>query len=83
MWSAALKGSGRPQGKGRKGAFQVAVHLSTLEAGAAAAGSWLGRGHRSRWGPIRALVPSSPARVASALPSSRLYWAVTCPVSLL
>ena len=60
MRSAVPKGRAWLPGKGRKGAFQAAVHLSTLEAGAAAAGSWLGRGHCSRGGPIRALVPSSP-----------------------
>ena len=83
MQSAALKASGWLQGRGRKGALQAAMHLSTLEAGAAAAGSWLGRGRCSRGGPIRALIPSTPARVASALRGGRLYRAVTCPVSLL
>ena len=83
MRRAALKASGRLQGRGRKGALQAAMHPSTLEAGAAAAGSWLGRGRCSRGGPIRALIPSNPARVASALPGGRLYRAVTCPVSLL
>ena len=80
---AALKASDWLQGRGRKGALQAAVHLSTLEAGAAAAGSWLGRGRCSRGGPIRALIPSTPARVASSLPGGRLYRAVTRPVSLL
>ena len=46
--------------KGRRGTFQAAVHLSALEAGAVAAGSWVGRGHCSRGTPIRALVPPTP-----------------------